>query len=78
MLGNDAYLGSLSLRSVVTTHGILTFMVSRPPSTSLVTLSVSSVFFSTLDAKVAEDILVMWLVFDQFDYNHRRLLAFLK
>ena len=53
MFGNDAYLGSLSLRSVVTTHGILTFMVSRPPSTSLVTLSVSSVFFSTLDAKVA-------------------------
>ena len=53
MFGNDAYLGSLSLRSVVTTHGIFTFMVSRPPSTSLVTLSVSSVFFSTLDAKVA-------------------------
>jgi len=52
MLGSVAYRGSFNRRSVVTTAGSFTLIVSKPPSTSRVTSNVPS-FFSTLDAKVA-------------------------
>ena len=51
MLGSDANRGSLSLRSVVTTAGILSLMVSRPPSISRVR-SISPSLISILYAKV--------------------------
>ena len=50
ILGRVAYLGSLSLRSAERTAGRLILIVSRPPSTSRVTVRPASVF-STLDAK---------------------------
>ena len=37
MFGNEAYLGSFSLKSQVTMAGILISMVSKPSSISLVT-----------------------------------------
>jgi hypothetical protein len=44
MFGSVAYLGSLSLKSALTTAGNFTFIVSKPPSTSLVTCSSSFSF----------------------------------
>ncbi|EEQ40022.1 conserved hypothetical protein [Clavispora lusitaniae ATCC 42720] len=52
MLGNDAYSGSLSLKSVVMIIGKSACNVSAPPSTSSVTLILSPLI-STLDAFVA-------------------------
>jgi len=46
IFGSVAYLGSLSLRSALTTAGNFTFIVSSPPSISLVTCS-SPFCFST-------------------------------
>jgi len=53
MLGRVAYLGSLSLRSAVTTAGSLTLIVSNPPSISRVTVNISSADLSSLEANVA-------------------------
>lgn len=39
MFGSVAYLGSLSLKSALMTAGNFTFIVSKPPSISLVTCS---------------------------------------
>ena len=52
MLGNDAYLGSLSLRSVVTTHEFLLLWSLDHHQLSCY-IKCIIVFFSTLDAKVA-------------------------
>lgn len=41
ILGKVAYLGVLSRRSAVNTAGMLIMMVSRPPSISLTTLTLS-------------------------------------
>lgn len=51
ILGRVAYLGVLSRRSAVTTAGILSLIVSNPPSISLTTLIVSPSSV-TSDAKV--------------------------
>ena len=53
IFGKEAYLGSFNLKSVVITQGMEILIVSRPPSTSLVTLIVLSSFTSTFDANVA-------------------------
>ena len=50
ILGRVAYLGSFNLRSAESTAGRLILTVSRPPSTSRVTVRPASVF-STLEAK---------------------------
>ena len=52
MFGNEAYLGSFSLKSQVTMAGILISMVSKPSSISLVTSNFLSLI-SIFDAKVA-------------------------
>ena len=52
MFGKDAYLGSLSLKSVVTIAGRFTDTVCKPPSTSLVTVALPSEIESS-EAKVA-------------------------
>lgn len=51
ILGRVAYLGVLSRRSAVTTAGVLILIVSRPPSISLTTLTLSP-SNDTSDAKV--------------------------
>src|SRR5690606_23525768 len=51
ILGREAYRGSLSRRSVVTTAGSLRATVCRPPSISRVTLATPSAT-STTEAKV--------------------------
>ena len=52
--GSDAYRGSFSRRSVVTTAGSVTSIVSSPPSTSRVTFAfLFSAVNSTFDANVA-------------------------
>ena len=52
MFGNDAYLGSFNLKSVVIIAGKLSLSVCNPPSISLVTSTVSPLIF-TSDALVA-------------------------
>lgn len=52
ILGSVAYLGSFNRKSEVSTAGTFTFIVSSPPSISLVT-DKSPFDFSILDAKVA-------------------------
>lgn len=51
ILGRVAYLGVLSRRSAVITAGVLILIVSRPPSISLTTLTLSP-SSDTSDAKV--------------------------
>ena len=52
MLGNDAYLGSFNLKSVVTIAGKFTETVCKPPSISLVTTALPSAMDNS-EAKVA-------------------------
>ena len=42
ILGKDAYLGSFNLKSVVTIAGLFSFKVCKPPSISLVTVTLFS------------------------------------
>ena len=71
MLGNVAYRGSLSLRSAVTTAGVESEIVSKPPSISRTTFNPASVF-SMLEAKVA------WKINKQKNLNQQGEITSLK
>ena len=76
MSGNFTYRGSFSLKSAVITAGKSISIVSRPESTSLVTVAVFSLIFIS-DANVACGRSQSAATFDQLDCYHYRWLVFL-